>query len=476
MNYMNKLKSIFLATFLMLVWGAAAASAQRLYGGRVAVSGTVVERDGDIVRVAVNLSVDGEALPSNSGAVLTPMLVNGADTVKLPSAEILGRKRYIYYQRNGVTATQQPAVVALGAAGAEVNYSATAPYAPWMNGSQLVVAEGECGCDQTLLAQSVLSPLGNVDLRKDISYALAYVQPKAEAIKIRQVEGSAHLNFVIDKYDIRPSFGTNAAELRKIHETIDLVRNDSDVTIMGIELHGYASPDGPYAHNVVLAKNRTQALRQYLVDYYDRLPASLFSTQSTAEDWDSVRCLIAASQLTDRTALLAIVDCDLKPDAKDRRLAREYPEAYSYIYNKVYPLVRRTDYKVTYSVRQFSLEEAQRLIKTAPQKLSLKEMYLVANSYPTGSDDFKQVFDVAVRMFPDDETANLNAANAALQNGDRTTAERFLRNAGTSAGAQNARGVLAAMNGDTATAKQLFTEAAEKGLTAAKENLKKIRN
>lgn len=469
MNY----RLLFLAALLC---GAVTASAQRLYGGRVAVGGTAVDRDGDIVRVAVNLLVDGEALPSNSGAVLTPMLVNGADTVKLPSAEILGRNRYIYYQRNGVTATPQPAVVARGVAGAEVNYSATAPYAPWMDGSQLIVAEGKCGCDQTLLAQSVLSPLGNVDLRKDISYAFAYVQPKAEGVKHREADGSAHLNFVKARYDIRPTFANNAAELAKIRETIDLVRNDSDVTITGIELHGYASPDGSYSGNARLAANRTKALRQYLVDYYDRLPASLFSTQSTAEDWDSVRCLIAASQLPDRAGLLAIVDSGLSPDAKDKRMAKEYPEAYSYLYKEVYPLVRRTDYRVMYNVRDYSVSEAQRLLKTRPQKLSLEEMYLVANSYPTGSDDFKQVFDVAVRMFPDDETANLNAANAALQNGDRTTAERFLKKAGTSAEAQNARGVLAAMNGDTATAQQLFTEAAEKGLTAAKENIKKIRN
>lgn len=41
-------------------------------------------------------------------------------------------------------------------------------------------------------------------------------------------------------------------------------------------------------------------------------------------------------------------------------------------------------------------------------------MYLVANSYPKGGDDFIKVFDIAVRMYPDDEVANLNAAAVAL--------------------------------------------------------------
>jgi hypothetical protein len=38
-------------------------------------------------------------------------------------------------------------------------------------------------------------------------------------------------------------------------------------------------------------------------------------------------------------------------------------------------------------------------------------MYLVAQTYEPGSPEFNEVFDIAVRLFPDDETANLNAAS-----------------------------------------------------------------
>ena len=53
-----------------------------------------------------------------------------------------------------------------------------------------------------------------------------------------------------------------------------------------------------------------------------------------------------------------------------------------------------------------------------PQNLSLNEMYLVANTYSNGSREFINVFETAVRLFPEDDVAKLNAAIAALSRGD----------------------------------------------------------
>ena len=70
------------------------------------------------------------------------------------------------------------------------------------------------------------------------------------------------------------------------------------------------------------------------------------------------------------------------------------------------------------TIANFKVDEGKEIIKTQPQYLSLNEMYLVANSYPKGGDDFIKVFDIAVRMYPDDEVANLNAAAVALSKKD----------------------------------------------------------
>lgn len=464
------------ATVLAMAVSPVAAYAQQIAGGQIAVQNSDVKKSGSQVNVNMDLNLSRLDIKSNEGVVLTPMLVNKGDTARMPAIEILGRKRYIYYQRNGKTATTSPSIVERRHNDKQqtVHYSASLPYQKWMANSNLIMAEGVCECAQTLIGNDAHERLQGVRIDQPWHLQYAYVQPQAEAVKQRAEEGSARLNFVVSKYDIRPNFGNNAAELQKIRSTIDLVRNDKDVELTGINLHGYASPDGSYAFNEKLAANRTNSLRTYLKNYYSALSDRLFTATSTAEDWEGTRRSIAASSLKDKQALLDIIDSNLTPDEKDRAMAAKHGDSYRTILSDIYPPLRRTDYRVTYNVRNFNLEEARRIIKERPQKLSLQEMYRVANSYEKGSEDFRQVFDVAVRMFPDDELANLNAANVALSRNDNTTAERYLQKAGSSAEALNARGILAINKKDYTSARSLFQQAADKGLSEAKANLKEM--
>ena len=81
--------------------------------------------------------------------------------------------------------------------------------------------------------------------------------------------------------------------------------------------------------------------------------------------------------------------------------------------------------KIDYTVANFDVEQGRVVIKVNPKYLSLNEMYLVANTYPNGSREFINVFETAVRLFPEDDVAKLNAAIAALSRGDTETADQF---------------------------------------------------
>ena len=102
-----------------------------------------------------------------------------------------------------------------------------------------------------------------------------------------------------------------------------------------------------------------------------------------------------------------------------------------------------------------------------PQKLSQNEFYLVAGKYEPGTDEFTDVFETAVRMFPNDEIANLNAANAAIRRDDFETARRYLDKAGDSAEAVYARGALAVRENDYDTARRNLSKAKEMGMEKA---------
>lgn len=151
-----------------------------------------------------------------------------------------------------------------------------------MKNSNFAISNDACGCNQKLLAENLLTNNGEALVTPQQLYQ-AYQQPKAEAVKIRQENGSARLNFRINKWDIVKDLGNNTNELATIKQTLDLVKNDPDVTITSITLHGYASPDGSYANNNKLSRNRTQALYNYLLKTYP-IDKKLFKVESTAED------------------------------------------------------------------------------------------------------------------------------------------------------------------------------------------------
>lgn len=138
--------------------------------------------------------------------------------------------------------------------------------------------------------------------------------------------------------------------------------------------------------------------------------------------------------------LLAIAqDENLDPDARDAKLKQQYPAQYRTLLTLCYPALRHSDYHITYKVKPFDVEEAKQIMKTRPQLLSLNELFMVAQTYEVGSKEFNKVMELAVRMYPTDETANLNAAIIRLNNGDADAAKPYLDRAGDSKEADAAR-------------------------------------
>ena len=417
----------------------------RLAGGKILIDSVLTQKKSDSLKVAFRLHLDSLQLKSEQQLVFTPIIA-GEDTIALNPIIINGKNQNIRYLRKSSRQKNSQALVVRRKNDTEqqVLFSQTLPYRKWMKAFNLSMTEDLCGCgnlmdqDTTLMADIQPTPR----ICRD-----HYVKPKAEAIKVRAEKGEAYLSFKLNKSDILADFRENAAELRKITSTIDLVKNDKDVSITNIDIHGYASPDGPYDNNVRLANNRAAALRNYVCNLYT-IDKKLFTYHATPEDWEGFKKKVEASNLADKSAILAVANSSMAPDAKDQKIKKLNPASYRYIMSEIYPRLRHSDYTVTYTVRPFDIEEAKVILKTKPQQLSLQEMYLVAQTYEPGSPEFNEVFDIAVRLFPDDETANLNAACTDLQKGDLATAEKHLAKAGNSKEAERIRKIYGEMKAE----------------------------
>jgi len=426
-------------------------------------------REGQTFKVALNLNLSTEDVPSNRMVVFTPMVVNGSDTLNLSSIGLMGRRRYFYYERNEKRYPEvfENETFRSDARPDSFRWAESMPYEKWMDGSSLKIRRQVYGCCNDIIEESI------IDLRsyKDFHPEFHWIVPEAELEKVRYLQGSAFIDFVVSTTDIRPDYRENRRELGKIIGTIDSLKADADITMDTITIKGFASPESPYSNNTRLAKGRTQALKNYVTQLY-RFNEDFILTSYEPEDWDGLRRFVAESNINNKEEILAIIDSDMEPDPKEWKLKSTYPQEYRFLLETCYPALRHSDYRIVYKIRTYTdINELKRVFKESPAKLSMREFFNLSTAYEPGTEDFSKVFEVAALVYPDNETANLNAANAAMSVGEPDKAERYLAKAGMSAEAVYARGVLAALKQDYAQAKALFGDAAAAAGRSGKASL-----
>ncbi len=352
-----------------------------------------------------------------------------------------------------------------------IAYSASAGDEPWIEKSRVKInVEMRNCCDIT----SWSKPIARLT-KPEYEPVFNYVTPLGDSVKVGELKRRAYVNFPVNRTEMYPNYMNNPIELAKITNTIDSVKNDPDITITSIFIKGFASPEGSYANNVRLATGRTATLKDYVESLYHFGP-DFIKTASEPEDWEGLRETIEKSTLINRQAILDVIDSDLEPDAKDRKLKVDFPVDYAYILANIYPWLRHSDYRIEYRIRSFTtVEEIMRVMKTEPSKLNVGEFYRAAMSMPVGSPEYNDVIEMAVKYNPDNATANLNAANVAMSRGEYKSAANYLAKAGDSADAEYSRGVLAALQGEYGKAERQFETANTAGVAHSAEALEAVR-
>ena len=207
---------------------------------------------------------------------------------------------------------------------------------------------------------------------------------------------------------------------------IDELKSDPSIKVNKLDIVGYASPEGSLANNKRLSEGRAMALRDYLASRYDFSRNQYFIIFG-GENWDGlVKALDTIDFEYKDEALNIINDIPVEKGREAKLMQLRGGVPYRYMLKYIFPSLRVAICKVNYEIKNFNLDEAKEIIKTRPQNLSLNEMFMVANSYPKGSQEFIDVFETAVRMYPKDEIASINAAAAALSRNDLVSAERYL--------------------------------------------------
>lgn len=467
-----KAKHILTASALLLLSllpGALPASAQQ--NAKYHLSGITIDREHGLLKVAMTVNPKDYHLGYNRQLDVTPVIRSRetADSLLMPSFSIAGRNAYYNSERAG----EETSLLRAGH-GEPFLYEYQTEWQPWMDYSRIDLLAEQTGCCKSPAGPDDLAPVALLDWRPvefnsmPLNSLFHYEVPEPEEVKTRKIEGKAYVNFPVNRTEIYPDYMVNPQELRKITGSIDTVRNNPDATVRSITLTGYASPEGPYLNNVRLAKGRTEAVLEYVRSQYT-FPASIFHAGSVPEDWEGLRDSVATGILPDRAQILDFIDNGGVPvEKRNDELRRRFPVSYEYLLKNIYPSLRHTNYVIDFELRKFAnIDEILKTFRERPQNLSLNEFFLAAKTFPVGSKEYDEVINTAVLYYPNDDVANLNAANAAMNEGDYRRARMLLARVGDSASASYARAMLDALEKKYDAAKAGFEKAAAEGIGEA---------
>lgn len=483
---MKYIKHLFVALIGVVGLSVLPLSAQKHYIEQVKVADVEVSPLGmsaDKAQLQMSIILDDLDIRSNDRLILTPILRDKRtqEIVHLfPQVDVMGRNRYIINQRRQKSEEEQDrasltSLRRYNDTPQSVPYKHSFLYASYMEHAELLLVEQVYGCADCFILEDAKPLLEDFKvLFEHPKYSVTYIVPPVEPIKAREGKHVATLNFPVDKSNIDAKYGDNRSVLAEVQRVMEEVTEDPNITITKLTVAGFASPEATVAYNKNLSERRAKSFANYLAIRYG-LAGNQMVVKAPGEDWEKTRQLVAESNHPDREAILSIIDNTPNFDSRDAKIKELSGGAtYRWMLDEIYPHVRRVEYTIAYHVRAFDVQEARKIIKTKPKQLSLNEMYLVANSYEPLSREFKEVFDIAARLYPNEPTAIINASAMDIEGGNFQSAVSRMSRIVDNPSTWNNLGVAYAHLGNIDLAKTYFEKAIANGDEDARANLQEL--
>lgn len=470
---------LFMCFFVLSLYG-------QNYQGAFHIEQQVFEESGDSLLLGFTFTLDSKLVAPCSAIIFEPRIsdrknhtmvfpyvqVNGETRAKLNSRwfTICSGKWLEQYQRPYMQVNIHKYT------GEKLNYFFRVPYQEWMDEAKLTLQQEIIDCAGKVYQYSYTFD-SSVKLMARQPYQVqpqvALVTP-ADEPKIRNLQGSAYLDFQSGRSVILPDFRRNPVELGKINDALTDVISNMDVQITGLFIEGYASPEGRYATNERLARERATALKNYISNRY-MIEERMFTVRSTPEDWEGLKVMVEeATDLQQKEQVLRVINSEAEYDAKERQL--KTLSVYNRLLKDFFPNLRRVEYQIDYAVRDYNSTEARDLIDKNPQNLSQAELYRVAESYGKESPEYKRIImEIIPRYYSNHSVALNNAAALSLQNGEINTALRLLEQAQDIPAAWNNLGVAYLYSGELDKAARLFEKALAANIRQAEHNLAEVK-
>lgn len=112
----------------------------------------------------------------------------------------------------------------------------------------------------------------------------------------QEIRKEFHVGFPVSNSTLSSSFGNNITRLSDVISFIESVRKDSTLELVEVSFYGSASPEGRFAINKNLSKNRRNSLERYVREHI-LIPDSIISRPEGIFEWERLTELVEESDM-----------------------------------------------------------------------------------------------------------------------------------------------------------------------------------
>jgi len=412
------------------------------------VTPKVLETHAGIVAAQVKATYPEKYFDKNTTLKLTPVLVyDGGETVF---------DELLYAQGELVQANNKP----VSWTGGNINWSGDVAYKPEMKVSEFMLRIEASRKGKTLAFDPVKLADGVIATS---TLAMDHAKPiviKDSYQRIVPEQKIADILYLINRSELRPA-ELKAEDIQALKDYMALVAQDARMDFKGVTTSSYASPDGPIDLNEKLSGQRGKNVDGFVAKEFGKLPdladKTLFSSKTTAEDWDGFKALVQESSVQDKELILRVLSMYQDPVVREKEI-KNMSAAYEALAEDILPKLRRSKLIVDVNLVGLNDEEILAAMRGDASALSLEQM-LYGASLTTDAEEMLKFYQMATVKDPKCYRAWNDVGYAYLKLGKADEAMAALETAKALKNddiVKNNMGFAALVKGDYAAATEYF--------------------
>ena len=419
-----------------------------------------LEMHGDSVKFTVVVNIPEKGIKKTVKAEITPKLGGtslGVWTVQ--GSKITGNGKVIEYKPGG-TATFETALA----------YDASFEAADLVLTGKVFKKEKEKAelPEQKIADATIITPLM---VRKE--FGMLY--QKDQLVRVVDKSVSAVINFDKGKSLVKAK-ELKDEDIKALVTWIDSAQNNPKIEIESINVRGYASPDGEFAKNGDLSKDRvntaskafSKLMKKAKLDKY--MDTSTYDKEGLGEDFEEFKKQLAATETIsegDKNLFIRILEKVSDPEAREKEMIN-LGKSFKELEKDVFPNIRRAVITVNYKESGLTDDEMIAFSTSNTDTLTVEEVLYTGENLLKDINSRVALYTATAEALNDSRVYNNLGALHYLQNNMPAAKENLEASAALveSGEAMNNLAAIAILEDDRAKSRTLLSGA--KGMSAEK--------